>query len=246
MAVTRNAQIAQWEIDARWTVRYSIYNCRHVGGNPERIWSQHAATEPQYGYRSNALDIFASTAVLDEIAAFLQADRVRLSIRQILWRVRSHFDHIHVDFWPKMQDKPTYVPPCKGGTLVVVNEDDSHGHTFGPPPEKGDDDMMDYTKIVHDHWGAEGLGQLVDDGAFGAVPDRQAFLDYWLDPSIPVTGPPDSLQHLVEVVIAWSALNVGSGGEGTPHPHDPESHTHPLHEPMPHNHPFAGDTEINT
>ena len=209
MPVTRNAQIAQWEIDDQWTVRYSIYNCRHVGGNPARIWSQHAASEPQYDYQSNALDIFASTAVLDEIAAFLQADRVRLSIRQILWRVRAHFDHIHVDFWPKMQDDPSYVPPCKGGTLVVVNEDGSHGHTFGLPPEKGDDMGLNFKKIVHEHWGEEGLGQMVDAGTFGDNVDRQAFIDYWLDPNIPVNGPPDSLQHLVEVVVAWSGVNAG-------------------------------------
>ena len=134
MAVTPNAQIVQQEVSDRWTVRYSIVNCRHVGSDPSRIWSQHAASEPQYSYRSNALDIFAAVPMLDEIAAYLRADRIRLSIRQVLYRIKSHFDHIHVDFWPKMQDDPDYVPPCKGGTLTVINKDGSHGHTFGPPP----------------------------------------------------------------------------------------------------------------
>lgn len=135
MPVTRNAQIVQMEINDRWSVRYSIINCRHVGSDPSRIWSQHAASEPQYRYRSNALDVFASVAVMDEIAAYLRLHRRRLNIRQVLYRIASHFNHIHVDCWPKMQDDPEYVPPCKGGTLEVINKDGTHGHTFGPPPD---------------------------------------------------------------------------------------------------------------
>jgi len=138
MPVTPNLQRIDQEITQRWSrLRYSIVNCRHISSNPMRPWSQHAASEPAFNYRSNALDIFAATVTLDQIAAYLNAHRSRLSIRQTLWRVRSHFDHIHVDCWPKMYDRFWYTPPCKGGKLITVNKDGSRGTTFGnvvPPP----------------------------------------------------------------------------------------------------------------
>jgi hypothetical protein len=37
----------------------------------------------------------------DEIAAYLRAHKEQLGIRTILWWVADHFDHIHVDMWPR-------------------------------------------------------------------------------------------------------------------------------------------------
>lgn len=55
-----------------------------------------------------------------------------LSIRTHLWRVSNHYDHIHLDFWPRGYS----VPPCADGSHrtqhswgTVVNGD--------PGPENG-------------------------------------------------------------------------------------------------------------
>ncbi len=140
----------------------------------------------------------------------------------------GHLDHTKRKVDQRFQQGQPYTIAAMQADIAALMEDD-----------------MNYKKIVHGDWGEEGLGQMVDAGTFGDVPDRQAFIDYWLDPNIPVNGPPDSLQHLVEVVVGWSGVNAGGGGEGTPHPHEPEPHDHPSHTPQAHTHPFIGQTGSN-
>jgi hypothetical protein len=57
---------------------------------------------------------------LDPIFDWLVTNKQRLGIKNILWRVAAHFNHIHVDFLLAMKSNPTYVPPCKGGELVTI------------------------------------------------------------------------------------------------------------------------------
>ncbi len=104
-------------------LRFQFYNPRHIGGNPLRRWSQHAGSEPERGWYGNAVDIFGDTATLDAAAHYLETHRTRLRIRVILWRVKSHYDHIHCDTWPMMKDSPWYRPPAKGGKLVTWLDD---------------------------------------------------------------------------------------------------------------------------
>ena len=118
---------------------YGQYNCRPRNGLG--WWSQHAGSEPAKGYKGNAVDIVhkdhgygdtsaAHQAWLDDVNAYLVANRERLDLNELIWRKRNHWDHIHTSAWPKMHDPPWYTPPCKGGDLVVVFADKSRGDTF--------------------------------------------------------------------------------------------------------------------
>jgi hypothetical protein len=76
------------------------YNRRYIGGTT--IWSQHAY--------ANAIDIMVGLnnfAAGDVIYAFLAKNKEAFGIRTLLWRVTAHYDHIHVDFWPR----GVYTPP---------------------------------------------------------------------------------------------------------------------------------------
>jgi hypothetical protein len=145
MPVTPKCQMIERAVtDAFPEAQYGTFNCRHLNSNPVRPWSQHAASEPVYRYGSNALDIVhrdwglstnpTHQAWLDQVFAFLSSHRTALDLRQILWRVPDHYNHIHVDPWPKMKDQAWYTPPCKDGTLVVVYQNGTTGSTFGAPP----------------------------------------------------------------------------------------------------------------
>lgn len=74
------------------------------------------------------------------------------------------------------------------------------------------EDGMDYRKIVFDHWGEAGLRELVAAGAYGSNVNADQFVAYWLSGNLPVTGPPDSLQHLVEVTLSWGAVEATKEG----------------------------------
>lgn len=68
------------------------YNRRYIAG--KLIWSQHA-----WG---NAPDIHVDNLRDgDVIFGWLVSNKEALGIRQILWRVSGHYDHLHVDVWPK-------------------------------------------------------------------------------------------------------------------------------------------------
>jgi hypothetical protein len=115
-------------------LRFGTYNRRHIGSNPLRPWSQHAGSEPAKAYWGNAVDIHDpadgyDSALLDEVYAFLNANREALRIRVLLWRVKNHHDHVHVDTWKKMADQPWYRPPPKG-PLVTIDEDGTEHDTF--------------------------------------------------------------------------------------------------------------------
>ncbi len=156
MSATPNCQRIESAVLAKFPdARFGRYNCRHVGSDPKKIWSQHAASESNK-YFGNALDITHkdygySTHPLHQIwllrvKAFIRAnfdDTIRLLLAP---GNRAHSDHVHVDTFPKMEDAPNYVPPCKGGTLVVVNKDGSLDSTFGdappPPPPPTMEDTM--------------------------------------------------------------------------------------------------------
>ena len=124
---------------------YGQFNCKRRNGFN---WSQHAGSEPEWGYRGNAVDIVhrdhgygdttpAHQAWLDQVNAFLVANYDALDLNELIWRKRRHFDHIHTSPWPKLHDAGLYRPPCKGGDLIVRFKDGSRGNTFNvllPPP----------------------------------------------------------------------------------------------------------------
>ena len=153
MAATPNCQVIESAVLAQFPdARFGRYNCRHIGSNPLRSWSQHAGSESNL-YFGNALDIThkdfgynvtpVHTAWLRQVHGFLRSFVI---VDQLLGPGdRGHSDHVHVSTWPKMRSNFWYRPPCKGGKLVVINEDGSKDNTFGdappppPPPILGDD-----------------------------------------------------------------------------------------------------------
>ena len=103
---TRVAIRARFPEEFATGVFYSlgIYNRRKIAGTT--IWSQHA-----WG---NAEDIGVARGSRgvggpgDQLAAWLRAERRagRLPVGLILWRVRNHFGHLHIEGVPKMTGTP--------------------------------------------------------------------------------------------------------------------------------------------
>jgi hypothetical protein len=75
-----------------------VYNRRNIAGT--NTWSQHA-----WG---NAFDIGGNVAVLDQVYVWLRNVRSAgsLPVGTILWRVKDHYDHIHVEAIPKQKGTP--------------------------------------------------------------------------------------------------------------------------------------------
>ncbi len=164
MAATPNCQLIETAVLAEFPhARFGRYNCRHIGSNPMRSWSQHAGSEPARDYFGNALDIWhvdhkppgkpadsspAHQAWLRKVRAFITVNYGDL-VDQMLGPGdnRAHANHIHMSTFPKMKSNWWYKPPCKGGELIVIYEDGTTGDTFGdavppPPPPTLEDDMV--------------------------------------------------------------------------------------------------------
>lgn len=222
-----NAIVAELVAPAFPGLRFQFYNPRHIGSNPLRKWSQHAGSEPSRGWYGNAVDIFGDTATLDNVAGFLEANRTRLHIRVILWRVKNHADHVHCDTFPMMKDSPWYRPPAKGGTLVTwLDEDKTESDTFDVEEEpvlKQGDDGFAVAKVQRglngymEMW-VEGSEPLVTDGVYG--PKTTAVVKvYQKGDGLPDTGTVDgvTMALLMEYVPDW--IDAHTGGEvGPPGP----------------------------
>ena len=101
------------------------WNRRRIAGTS--IWSQHA-----WG---NAWDIGVRDPIIgDLVADYLKRNRRKLGVGTILWRVRNHYDHIHVEALPKRRG----VPPLSA-----------------TKPTELEDDMA-LTKMIQDVLAAEG------------------------------------------------------------------------------------------
>ena len=122
-------QIRHWFPDAR----AGVWNCRRIAGSTK--WSQHAwggaldLYHKDYGYS----DAQAHQDYLDEIARWLEDHKADLSIRLILWQVKNHYNHIHVDFW--WHNIGT--PPCADGQLMQVSSKGSLVEDLDMGPENG-------------------------------------------------------------------------------------------------------------
>lgn len=108
------------------------WNCRKISGSSR--WSEHAwgngldLTHRDYGYTTDP----ANQAFLDGVNEWLETHRDDLSIRVLLWRKPSHYNHIHVDFWPRGHG----TPPCAGGDLQMKKSDGTVV-AGDPGPENG-------------------------------------------------------------------------------------------------------------
>lgn len=79
-------------------VGFGVYNRRKISGST--TWSQHSWP--------NALDVHVATlANGDKLFKFLKDNWEALNIKVLLWRVRNHYDHLHIDFWPSGYGTPS-------------------------------------------------------------------------------------------------------------------------------------------
>ena len=91
-----------------------VYNRRFIAGT--RIWSQHSwGNAWNVGVRR---DERHRGGAGDRLNTWLLAERRagRLLIRLILWRIRRHFDHLHIEGAPKKRGTPPL--PGRGGDDV--------------------------------------------------------------------------------------------------------------------------------
>jgi hypothetical protein len=132
-------------VEAEFGSKVSVgaWACRKIAGS--RTWSQHSWTEGEY--EGNAADIFGSTATLDAVFTFI-VHRFPEEVKTILWRVKNHWDHVHVDTWPTGYG----TPPCGGGSLRVKHRDGKIGRTFdtGADMPLSQDDLDKIAELLVD------------------------------------------------------------------------------------------------
>jgi len=86
-----------------------VFSCRRVNFEPPPApWSYHAWGQ--------AWDITGASSTLDRVYAYLDANRARFRIQELLWRVPNHYDHLHV---AAGADRTDQVPPCASGEAIV-------------------------------------------------------------------------------------------------------------------------------
>jgi hypothetical protein len=153
MAGTPNIRILETAVLRQFPdARFGRFNCRHIGSNSLRPWSQHAGSEPATQSYGNALDIShqayhgkvnaAHTSWLRSVYRFIRRHDIEFQVDQLLGPGDAgHDNHVHASTWPKMRSVFWYKPPCRGGNLQVEYKDGTPGTTFGaaPPPIMGDE-----------------------------------------------------------------------------------------------------------
>jgi hypothetical protein len=78
---------------------WGVFNCRHIAGSSS--WSEHSWAD--------AIDLHAPSMVYgDQVYRWCMSNKGRFDITRVLWRVASHYDHLHVDFDPDHSG----TPPC--------------------------------------------------------------------------------------------------------------------------------------
>lgn len=89
-----------------------VFNCRRVNFEPPPApWSYHAWGQ--------AWDVDGDSEVLDQVYAYLRANRRRLRIRELLWRTEGHYGHLHV---AAGVDRSDQVPPCAALGVTTPSE----------------------------------------------------------------------------------------------------------------------------
>lgn len=120
-------------------IKFGVYNRRKILGTLS--WSQHSWP--------NAIDIYFTVpagdtspehqSMLADVNHYLKyLYPNRDEIRNRLWLVRNHFDHIHVDCWPKGYGEPSRV---RGGLSNRYQRKDGTIITQEQLEQEGEDQM---------------------------------------------------------------------------------------------------------
>lgn len=152
------------------------YNRRKISGTD--IWSQHS-----WG---NANDFHVDDLMSgDLVYDFLNTNRTALGIRVLLWRVPSHFDHLHADYWPKGIGTPPLSPALKGSFLYSDGRQVRDYIRKVPKEASGVEvenvlkrgDSGNAVKYYQTAINKGGFGPVTVDGAFGPATE-QAVMGY--------------------------------------------------------------------
>ena len=194
-------------IEDRWpdVTSKGVYNRRPIAGTS--TWSQHSW--------ANAWDIgppkdepYYNAPTLTEIAKHMRALRDKgtlvngAKIGTILWQVKNHYDHIHIERAPKQTGTPPMNPPLidyEGGDSMLCEKGDK-----GPVVQAWQEVLLSLGYDLPE-WGADASYGGETESATGALQK---------DAGLPVTGAYDAKTY------AW--LNT-RGGEVT--------HTHTVRIP---------------
>ena len=149
-------------VNCRKIARTNTYS-QHSWPNARDLYHQHYSysTDPRH------------QAYLAEVYAFLVTHKRDLSIRTMIWRKRDHFNHIHIDGYPKGYG----TPKCAGGTyrMQYSNGDVVNGD---PGPEFGLIELPDkeIVTVTNDSTIREG------DKGFEVALVQQDMIDLGYDP----------------------------------------------------------------
>ena len=186
--MTKWADYAYKELQERFPeLRAGRCNCRKISGTS--TYSQHSwcnaldIYHKDWGYSTNPIH----QQWLDTVYDFIEAYREELSIRVRIWRKRDHFNHIHIDGWPKGYATPS----CAGGTTRYQWPDGTVKSTskYGSfDPINGYEDLPNKTIEEVDH-----MNQTIKKGASGfevaLVQQCLIELEYDLGNWTPYDGP---------------------------------------------------------
>lgn len=134
------------------------YNRRPIAGSS--TWSQHSYV--------NGLDFMVKGTTNaemkkfgDPIFAFLNANRVALGIKVLLWQVKDHHNHIHVDFWSTGVGTPgltaTSVMSFKKSNGAIVKAKPQDAPLQGSYPVEQLEDDMETIKAIQEQCNAGGF-----------------------------------------------------------------------------------------
>jgi hypothetical protein len=151
-----------------YVVLVGQYNRRLIAGSS--TWSQHAFANADDFHLSIGRSANAEEkAKGDEIAAWLRANALALGIRTVLWWVKDHFDHIHVDYWPM----GIGTPPLSSTGVASFRYSD--GRTVSqriqlvPPEGEGVEEDMELTEENYKKIGEAVLFKTFSDPVSGGV-----------------------------------------------------------------------------
>ena len=117
MATPAADQFEQVLVEKFPGIRFGRYNCRRISGSStysQHSWNNARDIYPPISIRY-AEDTEAYQAWLDEVDEFISSPEnfEMLNLKLVLWRVKNHYNHIHVDFWPHGEN----IPMCDGARI---------------------------------------------------------------------------------------------------------------------------------
>lgn len=195
-----------------WVVQVGQYNRRPISGTS--TWSQHS-----WG---NAVDFHLAVgrpanatekARGDTIAAYLRKHQTELGIRTILWWVKDHWDHIHVDFWPKGIGTPP-LSSTGVGTFQYANGTQISARIQLVPPEAtiGDEDMAIVIQTLKGQNMAYYRSLKLKTGAPGGNPD------YWGSDYAGSPKPSQAEWEAAAPTLLGASLQAGVFHDSSDHP----------------------------